>query len=63
MNECFKCKNFLPENQLQIFSCNHSLCICCIIKFILKELINNLPVDLNNLIKIKRQMQRRRIFN
>ena len=53
MNECFKCKNFLPENQLQIFSCNHSLCICCIIKFILKELINNLPDDLNNLIKIK----------
>ena len=62
MNECFKCKIFLPENQLQIFSCNHSLCICCIIKFILKELINNLPVDLNNLLKIKCKCSKGEIF-
>ena len=62
MNECFKCKIFFPENQLQIFSCNHSLCICCIIKFILKELINNLPVDLNSLIKIKCKCKKGEIF-
>ena len=43
--ECSKCHLIIPKSEIKTFTCDHNICNYCFLNIIMKEIINNMPVN------------------